>query len=95
MASIILSDSDEEEEETHEVKSAGAKDAATFAAVNPISTASVEDIDTLVEKSSTPAASLADADNDPRVEPNDSSDGLVLSLKVAEGTDDGDEADAS
>jgi hypothetical protein len=66
---IILNVSDEEKEEAHEEKSVSAKDAATSAAVKPVSTA--DDIDTLAEKSSTPAASPADADNDPGVEPNE------------------------
>jgi hypothetical protein len=90
---IILSDSDEEEEETREEKSVGVKDAATFAAINPVSTASVDDIGTPAEKSLTLVASHADADNDPRVGPNDSSDSLTPGPKVEEGTSGGDEAD--
>jgi hypothetical protein len=89
---IILSDSDKEKEDVHEEKSAGAEDAATSVAVNPVSTTSTDDIGTLVEKSSTPAASPADADNDPEVELKYSSDGLALGPKVEEGNDDGDEA---
>jgi hypothetical protein len=38
---IILSDSDEEEEDVHEKKTTNTEDAATSAAVNPASTASV------------------------------------------------------
>jgi hypothetical protein len=91
---IILSDSNEEEEEAHEEKSVGAEDAAASAAINLVSTASVDDIDTSIEKSSTPAVSLADANNNPEVEPNDSSDGLTLGPKVEEGTGSGDEASA-
>jgi hypothetical protein len=67
---------------------------ATSAAFNPISTVSIDDIGTPAEKSSTPAASRADADEDPGVEPNDSSDGLALGLKVEEGNGGGDEARA-
>jgi hypothetical protein len=69
-------------------KSVSAEDVATPAAVNLVSTVSTDDI-------GTPAASPADADNDPEVEPNDSSDGLAPGLKVEEGNDGGDEADAS
>jgi hypothetical protein len=76
-------------------KSVGAEDVATSAAVNLVSTASTDDIGTPAEKFLTPAASPADADNDPEVEPNDSSDGLAPGLKVEEGNDGGDEADAS
>jgi hypothetical protein len=67
---------------------------ATSAAFNPVSTVSTDDIDTPAEKSSTPVASCADADEDPGVEPNDSSDGLALGLKVEEGNGGGDEARA-
>jgi hypothetical protein len=91
---IILSDSDEGEEETREEKSVGAKDAAASAAINLASTASADDINTPAEMSSTPAASPADADNDPRVGLNDSSDGLGPGPKVEEGTSGRDEADA-
>jgi hypothetical protein len=83
---IILSNSDEEEEEVCEKKSASTKYAATSTAINPVSTASTDDIGTPAEKSSTPAASPIDADNDPRVGPNDSSDSLSPGLKVEEGT---------
>jgi hypothetical protein len=91
---INLNDSDEEEEEAHNGKSAGVEDVAASAAINSVSTASVDNISTPAEKSSTPAASLVDADNDLGVEPNDSSDGLVPCSKVEEGTGGGDEADA-
>jgi hypothetical protein len=89
---IILSDFDEEKEEAREEKSTGAKDAATSAVVNPVSTASTDDINTLTEKSLTPTASPTDAGEDPEVEPNDSSDGLAPGPKVEEGNGDGDEA---
>jgi hypothetical protein len=91
---IILSDFDEEEEEGYEEKFASAEDAATSAAVNPVSTASTDDIDTPAKKSLTPAASPANANNDPGVEPNDSSDGLAPGPNVEEGTGGRDEADA-
>jgi hypothetical protein len=91
---IILSDSNEEEEEVHEENSVGTEDAATSAVVNPVSTASADDIGTPTEKSSTSAASPAEADNDPGVEPNDSSDGLAPGPEVEEGTGDGDKAGA-
>jgi hypothetical protein len=91
---IILSDSDKEKEEAHEEKYVSTEDAATSATVNPVSTASVDDIGTPAEKSLTPGASHDDVDNDPRVEPNDSSDGLAPGPKVEEGTGDGDEAGA-
>jgi hypothetical protein len=90
---IILSDSDEEKEEAHEEKSAGAKDAVVSAAVNPVSTTSADDAGTLAEKSSTLATSPADADEDPRAVPNDSSDGLALGPKMGEDSGGGDEAD--
>jgi hypothetical protein len=83
---IILSNSDEEEEEVRKKKSASTKDVATSAAINPISTASTDDIGTPPEKSLTPAASPADADNNLGVELNDSSDGLAPGLEVEEGT---------
>jgi hypothetical protein len=41
----------------------------------------------------TPAASLVDADDDPEVVPNDSSDSLALGPKMEEGSGGGDEAD--
>jgi hypothetical protein len=91
---IILSDSDEEEEEACEENSADAKDAATVATINLISTTSTDDIGTMAEKSSTPAASPVDADNDSGVGPNDSSDGLTPGPKLQEDTGGEDEADA-
>jgi hypothetical protein len=54
---IILSDFDEEKEEAREEKSVGVEDAATSAAVNPVSTTSTNDIGTPAKKSSTPATS--------------------------------------
>jgi hypothetical protein len=74
---IILSDFDEEKEEVRE-KSTGAECTTASAAFNPASTASADDADTPAEKSSTPAASLADADEDHGATANDSSDGLAL-----------------
>jgi hypothetical protein len=59
---IILSDSDEAEKEAREENSGDTKDAAASATINPISTASADDIGTPIEKSSTPAASPADSD---------------------------------
>jgi hypothetical protein len=91
---IILSDSNKEKEEAHEEKPAGIEDVAASAAVNPVSTAFTDDISTPAERSSTPAASPADADSDPGVEPNDNSDGMAPGLKVEEGTSGGDEANA-
>jgi hypothetical protein len=91
---IILSDSDEGKEVAHEEKSASVEDVATSAAVNSVSTASADDINTPAEKSSTPAASPTDTDNDPEVEPNDSSDGLTPGPKVEEGNIGGDEGGA-
>jgi hypothetical protein len=91
---IILSDSDEEKEEAHEEKSAGTEDVAISAAVNPVSTASIDDIGTLAKKSSTPVTSPANADNNLGVEPNDSSDGLAPGPKVEEGNSGEDEAGA-
>jgi hypothetical protein len=90
---IILNNSDEEKEEARE-KSVDAKDVATSAAVNPVSTAFVDDTDTPTEKSSTPAASPADADDDHGVVPNDSSDSLASGPKMEEGSGGGDEARA-
>jgi hypothetical protein len=92
---IILIDLDEDKVEVHEEKFAGAKDAAASAAVNLVSTASADDTGTPAEKSSTPAASLADADDDdPRAVPNDSSDDLAPGPKMEEGSGGGDEAGA-
>jgi hypothetical protein len=82
---IILNDSDEKEEEACEEKSVGTKDVTASAAINQVSTLA-EKSSTPAEKSSTPAASPIDADNDPRVGPNDSSDSLAPGLKVEEGT---------
>jgi hypothetical protein len=65
---------------------------ATSSAINLVSIASTDDIGTPAKKSSIPAASPANANNDPGVEPNDSSDGLALGLKVEEGTGGRDEA---
>jgi hypothetical protein len=90
---IILSDSDEEEE-GHEDKSVDAEYAATSTAVNPVSTASADDIGTPAKKFLTLAAAPTDADNDPGLQSNDSSDGLAPGLKMEEGTGGGDEADA-
>jgi hypothetical protein len=92
---IILSDSDEEKEEASEKKSVGVEDAATSAAVNPVSTASADDIGIPTEKSLTPAASLADAAEDLGAVPNDSSDGLAPDPKMEEGSGGGNEAGAS
>jgi hypothetical protein len=91
---IILSDFDEEKEEAHEEELVGTEDVAASIAINPVSTASTDDIGTPAERSSTPAASPADANNDLGVEPNDSSDGLAPGLKVEERTDGRDEDDA-
>jgi hypothetical protein len=91
---IIVSNSDEEKEEAHEEKSAGTEGAATSAAINLISTTSIGDTGTPAQKSLTPAASPADADDDPEVVPNDSSDSLVVGPKMEEGSGGGDEADA-
>jgi hypothetical protein len=87
---IILSDSNEEKEEVHEEKSFGPKDAAAFAVVNPTSTTSASDAGAPVEKSSTPAASPTDADEDPWATQNDSSDGLSSGLKMGKDSDGGD-----
>jgi hypothetical protein len=91
---IILSDSDEEKEEAHEEKSVGTEDEVASAAINPVSTTSADDTGTTVEKSSTPATSPVDVDDDPRVKPNDNSDGLAPGSKMEEGSDGGDEADS-
>jgi hypothetical protein len=90
---IILSDSDDKKEEACEEKSVGAEDAAASSAVNPISTTFTDDIGSPAERTLTPAASLTDADDDPGVEPNDSSDDLAPSPKMEEGSGDEDEAD--
>jgi hypothetical protein len=91
---IILNDSDEEKEEVREEKSAGTKDVTASAAVNLVSTASTDDSGTLAEKSSTPSASPVDADEDPRVVPNGSSDGVAPGPKMGEGSGGRDEAGA-
>jgi hypothetical protein len=92
---IILSDSDKEKEEAREEKSVGVEDTTASGAFNPVSTASAYDIGTPAEKSSTPAASLADATEDPGAAPNDSSDDLALSPKMEEGSGGGDEVGAN
>jgi hypothetical protein len=74
---IILNDSDEEKEEAREEEFVDAEDAAAFAAINPVSTASTDDIGILVEKSLTPAASPTDAAEHPEAAPDDSSDGIA------------------
>jgi hypothetical protein len=91
---IILSNSNEDKEEVRKEKFADAEDAATSAAVNLVSTTSADDTGTLAEKSSTPAASPADADDDPGAVPYDSSDGLPPGPKMEEGSGGGDEASA-
>jgi hypothetical protein len=63
-------------------------------AVNLVSTASTGDAGAPAEKSSTPAASPVDVVEDPRVVPNDSSDGLALGPNMGESSDGRDEADA-
>jgi hypothetical protein len=91
---IILSDSNEEKEEACEEKPVSTEDAVVFAVVNPVSTASANDIGTPAEKPSTPAASPANANNDPGAVPNDSSDGLAPGPKMGEGNSGRDEAGA-
>jgi hypothetical protein len=88
---IILSDSDEEKEEVREEKFFGPEDVAASSTVNPAPTTSIGDVGAPAEKSSTPAASPADVDEYPGVEPNDSSDGLALGLKMGEDSSGGDE----
>jgi hypothetical protein len=75
---IILSDSDEEKEEVCEEEPTSVVDVAASTTVNPTSTGYADDADAPTEKSLTLAASPADADEDPRVAPNDSSDSLAL-----------------
>jgi hypothetical protein len=87
---IILGDSNEEKEEVREEKSSNPKDAAAFAVVNPTLTTSAGDAGAPVEKSSTPAASPADAYEDPWAAPNDSSDGLSSGTKMGKDNDSGD-----
>jgi hypothetical protein len=89
---IIPNDSDEGKEEVREEKSTDAEDAAASTAVNPISTASTDDDGALAEKSSTPATSPANSNEDSGVVPNDSSDALALGPKMGEGSTSGDEA---
>jgi hypothetical protein len=91
---IILSDSNGEKEEAREEKPTDAEDVAVSTAVNPVSTASADDIGTPTERSSTPAASPAVANDDPGVAQNDSSDGLAPGPKMEEGVGGGDEAGA-
>jgi hypothetical protein len=62
---IILSDSGEEKEKVHEEESIGVEDEVASAVVNPISTASTDDIGIPAEKSLTLAACPADAAEDP------------------------------
>jgi hypothetical protein len=88
---IILSDSNEEKEEVREEKSSGPEDVVASAIVNPASAAFVS---APAEKSSTPAASPADVDEDPRVTPNDSSDGLAPGPKMGKDSGGRDEAAA-
>jgi hypothetical protein len=91
---IILSDSNGEKEEAREEKPTDTEDVAVSTAVNPISTASADDIGTPTERSSTPAAPPAVANDDPGVAQNDSSDGLAPGPKMEEGGGGGDEAGA-
>jgi hypothetical protein len=63
---------------------------ATSVAVNPVSTASADDVGAPAEKSLIPAASPTDTDEDPVAAPNDSSDGLAPSPKMEKDNDDGD-----
>jgi hypothetical protein len=76
-----------------EEKSIGAEDAAASTAINPASTAFADDIDAPAEKSSTPATTLADANEDPRAMPNDSSDGLASGQDAGKSSASEDEAD--
>jgi hypothetical protein len=92
---IILSDSDEENEEVRKEKSSAPEDAAAFAAVNLASTTSASDIDAPADRTSTPAASPADTDEDPEATPNDSSDGLALGPNIGKDNDGGNKAGAS
>jgi hypothetical protein len=91
---IILSDSDEENEEVHEVKSTSPKDAAASAAVNLASTAFAGNAGALADKTSTPAASPTDANEDLGAAPNDISDGLAPGPKMGKDSNGGYEADA-
>jgi hypothetical protein len=74
------------------IRDMGCHNVAASAAINSVSIASADGIDTPAEKSSTLAASPADADNNPEARLNDSSDGLASGSKVEEGSDGGDEA---
>jgi hypothetical protein len=91
---IILSDSNEEKEEVRKKKFVDAKDAATSAAVNPVSIASVDDVGTPAEKSLTPTASPTDANEVPGAVLNDSSDSLASGRKMGKGSGGRDEAGA-
>jgi hypothetical protein len=75
---VIILDDSEEEEEVHEEDT-----------VNTAATPSAA-----VRRPLTLAASPADADEDPRATPNDSSDGLILGPKMGKDSDGGDEAGA-
>jgi hypothetical protein len=79
----------------HEDKSLGPEDAAASTIVNPASTASAVDAGAPMDGSSTPVTSLANADEDPRAAPNDTSDGLAPALKMGKDSDNRDEADTS
>jgi hypothetical protein len=73
--------------------SVDAEDAATSVAINPVSTASADDIGTPAEKSSTPAAPPpTDATEDLGAAPNDSGDGLAPFPNMEVGSGGGDEA---
>jgi hypothetical protein len=91
---IILNDSDEEKEEEREEKSSDPKDVAAPAAINPASTASVDDTGAPTDGTLTLVASPADADEGPGVMPNDSSDDLALGPKMGEDNGGGDKANA-
>jgi hypothetical protein len=65
--------------------SVGTEDAATSVAINPVSTASADDI-------GTPAASPTDATEDLGAAPNDSGDGLAPFPNMEVGSGGGDEA---
>jgi hypothetical protein len=78
-----------------EDKSPDPEDAAASTIVNPASIASAVDVGALMDGTSTPVTSLANADEDPRVAPNDTSDGLAPSLKMGKDSGSRDEADTS
>jgi hypothetical protein len=65
-----------------EEKFAKVEDMAASATVNPVSTASADDIGTPAEKSLTPVVSPVDAAEDPRAAPNDSSYGQAPGPKM-------------